>query len=316
LAVSSPTIPIAAAARADGQWRGAWTTHARHRPSEFASIAMELDVNETKLLEKLRAANIRIPPRPQVLHDIEKMLQDDNSTDRMIGQLISRDASLTAEVFKLVNSAFYRRGKKFDSLEQAVRMLGRKSMGTLARSAMLRQQLSGNDPRMEQFWERCVDIGTICSVLCDQLELRAVNREQAYLVGLFHDCGVPVLVRQVTGYGNVALAPGAVADFIAEDDDKGTSHCIAGILVAQQWELPEMLCEAIRAHHYVIADDQPAAHAIAVLQLARHGYARLQNWGDPEWEFHSERALRVLELPLERLDSVLDEALASFEMLH
>ena len=278
---------------------------------------MELDVNETKLLEKLRAANIRIPPRPQILHDIQKMLDDENSTDRMIGQLISRDASLTAEVFKLVNSAFYRRSKKFDSLEQAVRMLGRKPMGTLARSAVLRQQLSGNDPRMEGFWERCVDIGTICSVLSDHLELeRKVSSEQAYLTGLFHDCGVPVLVQQVKGYGDIALTPHAVADFIAEDDDKQTSHCIAGILVAQEWQLPSLLCEAIRAHHYVIAEDQPAAHAIAVLQLARHGYARMQNWGDPEWEYHAPRALEVLELPVERLDPVLDEALASFDMLH
>jgi HD-like signal output (HDOD) protein len=278
---------------------------------------MELDVNETKLLEKLRAANIRIPPRPQVLRDIEKMLADDNSTDRMIAQLISRDASLTAEVFKLVNSAFYRRSRKVDSLEQAVRRLGRKPIGTLARSAILRQPLGGNDARMESFWERSVDIGTICSVLCDHLELKGVlNSEQAYLTGLFHDCGVPVLVRQIKGYGDTALAPNAVADFIAEDDDKGTSHCIAGILVAQEWELPELLCEAIRAHHYVIAEEQPAAHAIAVLQLARHGYARLQNWGDPEWDYHAPRALAVLELPPERLDPVLDEALASFEMLH
>jgi HD-like signal output (HDOD) protein len=278
---------------------------------------MELDVNETKLLEKLRAANIRIPPRPQVLHDIETMLQDDNSTDRMIAQLISRDASLTAEVFKLVNSALYRRARKFDSLEQAVRMLGRKPMGTLLRSAILRQQLGGNDPRMETFWERCVDIGTICSVLCDHLGLAGnFTSEQAYLVGLFHDCGVPVLVRQIKGYGDTALSPSAVADFIAEDDERGTSHCIAGILVAQEWQLPSLLCEAIRSHHYVIAEDQPAAQAIAVLQLARHGYARTQNWGDPEWEFHAQRAFEVLDLSAERLDAVLGEALASFEMLH
>jgi HD-like signal output (HDOD) protein len=170
---------------------------------------------------------------------------------------------------------------------------------------------------MENFWERCVDIGTICSVLCDHLALeRKLSSEHAYLTGLFHDCGVPVLARQVKGYGDAALAPNAVADFIAEDDDKGTSHCIAGILVAQEWQLPSVLCEAIRAHHYVIADDQPAADAIAVLQLARHGYARMQDWGDPEWEYHAPRVLEVLELPAERVDAVLDEALASFEMLH
>jgi HD-like signal output (HDOD) protein len=278
---------------------------------------MELDANELALLEKLRAANIRIPPRSQVLQDIENMLRDENATEKMIGQLISRDASVTAELFKLVNSPFYRRGAKIDSLEQAVRLLGRKPMGEVARSAILRQQLGGNDPRMEGFWEHCADIGTICSVLCDHLERPGkLTTEQAYLVGLFHDCGVPVLVQQVKGYGAVALTPGATADFIAEDDDKMTSHCIAGLLVAQEWDLPVTLCEAIRSHHYVIAAEQPAPHAIAILQLARHAYYRHQGWDNTEWEYHAGRVMETLELSAERVDEVMGTALASFEMLH
>jgi HD-like signal output (HDOD) protein len=278
---------------------------------------MDLDAHELKLLERLRAANIRIPPRPQVLHDIEAMLRDDNATERMIGQLIARDASLTAEVFKLVNSPYYRRGAKVDSLEQAVRILGRKPMGEIARSALLRQQLGGNDPRMERFWETCTDIGTICSVLCDHLERPGkLGSEQAYLVGLFHDCGVPVLVQQVEGYGSAALTAGATPDFLAEDDANATSHCIAGLLVAQEWDLPATLSEAIRAHHYVIVQEQPAAHAIAVLQLARHAYAKHQSWDDAEWDYFAERALALLGLTPERLEPVVDEALASFEVLH
>ncbi len=278
---------------------------------------MELDARELGLLETLRTQKIRIPSRPQVLHDIEKMLRDDKATERMIGQLIARDASLTAEVFKFANSAYYRRGKKIESLDQAVRMLGRRPMGQIARSALLRKQLGGNDPRMEGFWERCTDTGIICSVLCDHLEHPGkLTTEQAYLVGLFHDCGVPVLVQQVEGYGDVALTPGGDADFIAADDDKFTSHCIAGLLVAQEWELPSLLCESTRAHHYAIAADQPAAHAIAVLQLARHAYARSKHWENAEWDYHAERALNTLGLPSERLDDVMDEALASFEILH
>jgi len=176
---------------------------------------MELDARELELLEKLRTQKIHIPPRPQVLHEIEHMLRDDNATERMISQLIGRDASLTAEVFKLANSAYYRPARKIDSLEHAVRMLGRRPMAEVARGALLRKQLGGNDPRMEGFWERCTDIGIICSVLCDHLENPGgVSSEQAYLVGLFHDCGVPVLVAQLEGYGNKALVPGANADFI------------------------------------------------------------------------------------------------------
>ena len=278
---------------------------------------MELNPPELELLERLRAQKIRIPPRPQVLHEIEHMLRDENATERMISQLIGRDASLTAEIFKLVNSAYYRRAKKIDSLDHAVRILGRRPMGEVTRSVLLRKQLGENDSRMESFWERCTDIGTICSVLCDHLENPGgVTSEQAYLVGLFHDCGVPVLVAQVKGYGEDALAPGAIPDFLGEDDDKFTSHCIAGVMVAQEWELPSMLHETTRAHHYAIAAEQPEPHAIAILQLARHAYARSQGWENPEWEYHAEPALRILQLPVEHLDSVMDEALSSFEVLH
>lgn len=278
---------------------------------------MELALHETELLEKLRAAKIRIPPRSLVLQDIESMLRDDNASERMIGQLIARDASLTAEVFKLVNSPFYRRGAKIDSLEQAVRMLGRKPMGEIARNALLRQQLGGSDPRMESFWERCTDTGIICSVLCDHLERPGkLTSEQAYLVGLFHDCGVPVLMQQIKGFGSAALMPGAVPDFLAEDDSHATSHCIAGLLVAQEWDLPGMLCEAVRSHHYVIAEDQTAPHALALLQLARHAFAKHQGWDDPEWDYYAACVLQVLDLVPDQLDPVMDEALASFEMLH
>jgi HD-like signal output (HDOD) protein len=278
---------------------------------------MELQAPERELLEKLSAANIQIPPRPQILHDIEALLKDENATERMIGQLIARDVSLTAEVFKLANSPWYRRGAKIESLEQAVRLLGRKPMGQIARSALLRQQLGGDSARMESFWDRCTDIGTICSVLCDQLERPGrLTSEQAYLVGLFHDCGVPVLMQHLKGYGDAQLdAPGR-PDYLAEDDSFGTSHCIAGLMVAREWDLPYMLCEAMRSHHYVIARDQNERHAIAVLQLALHAYGHSKGWPDTEWSFHQENALHTLGIDPSSLDDVVGSALASFEVLH
>ena len=278
---------------------------------------MELQAPERALLEQLTAANIRIPPRPQILQDIERMLNDDNATERMIGSLIARDVSLTAEVFKLANSPFYRRGAKIESLEQAVRMLGRKAMGQITRSALLRQQLGGDAARMEAFWGRCTDIGTLCSVLCDQLERPGrLTTEQAYLVGLFHDCGVPVLMQHIKGYGDAQLDAPTGPDYLQEDDMRSTSHCIAGLMVAQEWELPYLLCEAIRSHHYVIAAEQNEKHAIAVLQLAMHAYSRSKGWPDSEWVYQQEQALQVLGIAPDAVDGVIEAALASFEVLH
>ncbi|MCC6531426.1 MAG: HDOD domain-containing protein [Burkholderiales bacterium] len=278
---------------------------------------MDLQASELALLEKLRAANIQIPPRPQILQDIETMLDDDDATERMIGQLIARDVGLTAEVFRLANSPFYRRGANIQSVEQAVRILGRKAMAQVTRSALLRQQLGTKSACMESFWERCTDVATLCSVLCDQLERPGkLCADEAYLIGLFHDSGVPVLMQHIEDYGKAQFDSPTGPDFLEEDDARGTSHCIAGLMVAMEWHLPDMLCEAIRGHHYVIAEDHPAPHSVALLQLALHAYNRLRGWPDNEWGYQAERALAVLAIAADDLDRVLDQALASFEVLH
>jgi len=277
---------------------------------------MELAPSELEQLEQIRAADIRIPPRSRVLQNMEKALQDDNTTERMVGQMIARDASLIAEVFKLVNSSFFHPGTKIDSLEQAVCLLGRKPMGEIARSAILRHQLGGGDPRMEKFWARCTDVAMICSMLSYDLDApNALTTEQAYLVGMFHDCGAAVLAQQVKGYGDVALTAAAIADFVTEDKEKGTSHCIAGLLIAQEWELPPIVCEAIRSHHHLIAPEQPAAQAIAVLQLARHIYAMSQSWRELEWNDQAERVMATLDFPQARLEGIIDKAIGAIEMV-
>jgi HD-like signal output (HDOD) protein len=190
-------------------------------------------------------------------------------------------------------------------------------MAQITRSALLRQRLGGDAARLESFWERCTDIGIICSVLCDQLERPGrLTSEQCYLVGLFHDCGVPVLMQHIKGYGDAQLGAPNGPDYLGEDDAHFTSHCIAGLMVAREWDLPYLLCEAIRSHHYVISPDQNERHAIALLQLALYAYGRSRSWQDSEWCYQQEQALDVLGLDAASLEDVIGAALASFEVLH
>jgi HD-like signal output (HDOD) protein len=123
-------------------------------------------------------------------------------------------------------------------------------------------------------------------------------------------------MQHIKGYGRAQFISPLAPDFLAEDDENQTSHCIAGLMVATEWELPELLCEAIRGHHYVISDDQKQPHSVALLQLALHAYARSRSWQDDDWSFQSGRVLQTLGLDADQIDAVLDEALASFEVFH
>ena len=49
----------------------------------------------------------RLPPQPSLLLDLQRQLASPNVSVEAIGQLIAKDIALTAEILKLVNSAFF-----------------------------------------------------------------------------------------------------------------------------------------------------------------------------------------------------------------
>ena len=83
---------------------------------------------------------IGIPPCPGILTSLLREMREDEPDFKKIGRLIGSDVSLAAAMLKTVNSAFYGRKTKATSVQQALAMLGMRTVGTVVTGLLLRRR--------------------------------------------------------------------------------------------------------------------------------------------------------------------------------
>jgi HD-like signal output (HDOD) protein len=129
----------------------------------------------------------------------------------------------------------------------------------------------------------------------DRVTVCNVFPDQAYMAGIFHECGVPVLMLRFPKYCSALKLENATCwPNLSEEDVKfNVDHCSVGYLVARHWGLPDFVCDAIRFHH-----DMPEEHTVgasvtlvAIIQLAAHYYHMLHHVDDPLWQKIGPRVL-------------------------
>jgi len=82
-----------------------------------------------------------LPPLPQTVTEIEKAYADPNVDAKKIARIIEKDPMVVADLLKTLNSAFYGLRKEITSVEQAVALLGMKSVKDLVINLSLRNML-------------------------------------------------------------------------------------------------------------------------------------------------------------------------------
>jgi len=254
-----------------------------------------VDTNTQQEIEALLSSGVNLPPQPKILLEIDAQASKPNVSIRAIAQLLGNDAGLTARIFKVIHSPLFGLRREIDSLDQALSMMGLQSVLAVVKSAALRDSIGGDAVAMDVFWDRANDIAVLAAIIAKkQRALLRVPPEHAHMVGLFHDCGVPILMQRIPGY--CATLAKAWPDLIAEDTQHKTSHAVAGYMMAKNWKLPDTVCQTIRYHHE--ADAAPAEeHAvISLLLMATHMRDLFCGYGDPAWSAMEPQILEQLGL--------------------
>jgi HD-like signal output (HDOD) protein len=164
-----------------------------------------------------------------------------------------------------------------------------------------------------------MDMAMLCSIVAEKTpNSRSLNAEQAFTVGLFHDCGVAVLMQHFPSYCRAFGEPTApLPNVLAQDDVFESSHCLVGQMVAHEWNLPEFVYETVGHHHDPLAE-VPAvgAPACAALQMSTHLVNTHGNRDDSAWI--AQRPVVMVELGLseETLADFENEVWTSYQMLH
>lgn len=271
--------------------------------------------DEQILLDKLLASQINIPPQPAILLEIGKLLDKPNNQLSAIGKLITRDVGLSGAIFKLVNSSFYKSPTPITDIQKAITVLGLTQLTNLIKGLSLRKAIGGQELAYEKFWERSNEIATLSAIIAGkQISACNIPVDQAYMAGLFHECGVPILMQRFPEYcQSFRLNHGSNwPDFKEEDRHFKTDHTVVGFLVTKHWNLPEYISQAVRFHHDRLSVDHAALTLVSILNLARHLHKKIHRLHDTEWPLLKNQALEEIGVDKEGAAEFMEDVLEIF----
>ncbi len=274
---------------------------------------------DEKTLQRLLSQGVKLPPQPKVVEELEHLLRGDEADLRALAKVISQDAGITAMLFKAVQSSAYRQHQPFDNLEKILQAIGLKQTLNLVQAIALMgaNKVSKHRKAYERFWSRSQTIAQLAMLIADERVMVCnVFPDQAYLAGIFHDCGVPLLMERFPSYCRAMHLEESDTwiDLLEEDKKYQADHCVVGYFVARHWHLPEFICEAIRFHHdlpqLVPGDSRSLA---AIIQLAIHAYHQYLHLDDPDWGRVVEDVQEELGIHADDLPEYLDVLLERFQ---
>lgn len=220
---------------------------------------------KTRIANRVRMGNLDVPVLPQIAHQVLELTSKPNTSAGDFVALLEKDQQLSARLLKIANSPVYGGLVKVASLQRAVVVVGMATLRDLVFSVAMNEQIFHSvhfaEP-MERAWEHSLATAMIAQEIARQ---KSLNAEHAFLAGLLHDIGMPLIIetveRLVKQLGSSEMIPPELLDELLRD-----FHPTVGGLVAKVWRFSDLLYETIRFHHsYQEADaGRETAHLVCL----------------------------------------------------
>lgn len=259
---------------------------------------------------------LRIPPRPEVVSVIQEEMRQEAPSLARIGRAIGADVGLAGALLRAVNSPAFGLARKVSSIPQAISLLGLRNAATLATALVLRGSLGQPPASMERFWDTAEKAALLCAHLARRL--KGIPPDEAYSIGLFHDCGIPILMKHFPNYKATLARANHAGDRLfgqVEDEEIGTNHSAVGYFLARSWDLSDTLCQAILWHHDLEVFSDPAVpdavrNHIGIIHLAEHiQHLAMRSAVDLEWTKFEMAVRDHFALTEEDFINLVDDAL-------
>ncbi|MGI5881269.1 MAG: HDOD domain-containing protein [Syntrophomonadaceae bacterium] len=205
-------------------------------------------------LEQLVEAVNDLPALPHVVVQVMKLSEDPDSTAQDINNVLTQDQSMTARVLRLANSAFYGFPRRISTVTDAVVLLGFRTIRSIVLAAsvseILNKEIGGYALEPGELWHHSQSSAIAARIVSKRIKYPAVD--VAYTAALLHDIGKVILnsYMKEAYYEVVEKVENTNIPFNeAEMAVMGYDHAQAGARVAEKWNLPPELVEAIMLHH-------------------------------------------------------------------
>ncbi len=211
----------------------------------------------------------KLPAMPAVAMELLSSLADDKTEIDALARRIAQDQAIAARVLRVANSPFYGLQTQVGSIRDAIVVLGFSSVRSLVLTATVVSGLpAGRCPgfSQEHFWRHGLAVGVAARSLAQALGRKADN---LFIAGLLHDIGrLAMVVVAPDDYARV-IATAREQDCPlqqAEMSAFGYDHAAVGAALAQRWNFPVDIREALAFHH--TPTDGPTGGPAALIHYA------------------------------------------------
>ncbi len=253
----------------------------------------------TTLAERIASGALELPVLPDAATQIVSQTSNPNCDFKAVADLIKRDQAMATHLLRIANSPLYRPRSQIVSLQHALSRLGTSAVRDIALIISVKTrtfQADGFAKEVREMFRHSLATAVFAQEIA---RLRRWNVDEAFLCGLLHDIGRPVLLQTIVDVAKeFRLAPekAAIQGAAAEH------HARVGSALAQKWSLPEAVATTILRHHDVAEDGVRTALVTALADQFAH--AIVSEKPDADQPVRSHFTLNTLNLYPEDVDKL------------
>jgi putative nucleotidyltransferase with HDIG domain len=187
-----------------------------------------------------------LPTLPVIAQKVLLLADDDETGPEKLSAMISSDQALSAKVLSLANSAYYGHRSKIGTIRQAVIVIGMNMLKQLSLSVLVCGTVGRGGKDRADFWKHAFATATASSMIAKHT--RIYEPDVCFMAGLLHDVGKMIIDTYFR-------------------DDPEMDHTEVGSWMAERWQLPQDLINAI-AYHHSLAPEHLAQPTVACVHAA------------------------------------------------
>ncbi len=254
-----------------------------------------------ELVRRIDSGALELPILSDTAAKVMTLCSEASCDARRLAELIQRDQALAGHVLRVANSAAYAPSEPIVSLQQAVSRMGLSVMRDISLAIAVKGKVfsvPGFEAELRELWLHSASAGAWAKEIA---RLRRRNVEGAFLAGLMHDIGKPVVLQAALDVYREAQRP---ADAKALRTWLDEHHTRVGSALLEHWSMPDWMQAATLWHHDPESAPEESLETAAMVCLADH----LSHWslGDGKSSEDAIRSLGVLA-PLSLYADDLDE---------
>jgi len=257
-----------------------------------------------------------VPAQPALLLKLQDLMSEHEPDLNKIADAITADVAISATILKTINSPLYGLARTISDIKKSVRYIGLAGISTLVTSNLIKQSFHQNSCGIEldDFWNNSTNIANTAVFINKTLKQR-MSSEKLFSLGLFHDCGIPVMAMKFADYQDTLNHSMNTPSELLTDIEESiyqVNHATIGYYVASSWRLPKDLCHLILQHHDRTflhkLDNSEQQKAFSILKLSENIVHQHKHFRDcADWAYVQDSVMTVLDIDEEDIQDMLED---------